>query len=138
LNTSLNGFFTMAFAVEGEGVKVEGAGSAGGGAASAEAASNPGVVPVVAMATEPTAGGGAASIEGTSCPDTASATVIVTSPAGEGDGSAPSASVGLASGASFPVEGVSTTLWSWGLDREDEGLQNRVVISIQQNNSIPL
>jgi hypothetical protein len=90
------------------------------------------------MATEPTAGGGAASAEGTSCPDTAPATVTVTSSAGEGDGSAPSASVDLASGASFPVGGVSTTLCRWGLGKEDEGLQNRVVISIRQNNSIPL
>jgi hypothetical protein len=111
----------MAFAAGGEGVQVEGAGSAG-----------------VAMATEPTAGGGAASVEGASCPDTAPTTAIVTSSAGEGDGSAPSASMDLASGASFPVGGVSTTLCRWGLGKEDEGLQNRVVISIQQNNSIPL
>jgi hypothetical protein len=46
--------------------------------------------------------------------------------------------VDLASGASFPVGGVLTTLCHWGLGKEDEGLQNRVVISIQQNNSIPL
>jgi hypothetical protein len=92
----------------------------------------------VAMATELTAGGGAASVEGASCPDTAPATAIVTSSAGEGDGSAPSASVGLASGASFPVVGASTTLWRWGLGKEDEGLQNSVIISIQQNNSISL
>jgi hypothetical protein len=104
----------------------------------AEGASKLGVVPVVAMATEPTAGGGAASAEGASCPDTAPTTVIVTSFVGEGAGSAPSASVDLAFGASFSVGGVSTTLCRWGLGKEDEGLQNRVVISIQQNNSIPL
>jgi hypothetical protein len=46
--------------------------------------------------------------------------------------------VGLASGASFPVGGTSATLWCWGLGKEDDGLQNRVVINIQQNNSIPL
>jgi hypothetical protein len=90
------------------------------------------------MATEPTAGGRAASAGGTSCPDTAPATAIITSSAGEGDGSAPSASVDLAFGASFPVGGVLTTLCRWGLGKEDEGLQNRVVNSIQQNNSIPL
>jgi hypothetical protein len=90
------------------------------------------------MATESTAGGRAASAEGASCPDTAPATAIVTSSAGEGDGSAPSASVDLACGASFPVGGVLTTLCRWGLGKEDEGLQNRVVNSIQQNNSIPL
>jgi hypothetical protein len=117
------------FAVEGEGVQVKGAGSAGDGAASAEAASNPEVAQSRARDAQ---------VEGASCPDTAPSTAIVTSPAGEGNGSAPSASVGLASGASFLVEGVSTTLWHWGLGREDEGLQNRVVISIQQNNSIPL
>jgi hypothetical protein len=104
----------------------------------AEGASKPGVAPVVAMATEPNAGGGAASAEGASCRDTAPATVIVTSFAGEGDGSAPSASLDLAFGASFPVGGVSTTLCRWGLGKEDEGLQNRVVISIQQKNLIPL
>jgi hypothetical protein len=142
----------MAFAVGGEGVQVEGAGSAGVmllaviaialivgcWATPAEGASKPGVAPVVAMATEPTAGGGAASAEGASCPDTAPATAIVTSFAGEGNGSAPSAPVDLAFGASFPGGGVSTTLCRWGLGKEDEGLQNRVVISIQQNNSIPL
>jgi hypothetical protein len=87
----------MALAAGGAGVQVEGAGSAG-----------------VAMATEPTAGGGAASVEGASCPDIAPTTAIVTSSAGEGDGSAPSASVGLASSASFSVGGISTTLWRWG------------------------
>jgi hypothetical protein len=46
--------------------------------------------------------------------------------------------MGLASGASFPVGGISATLWHWGLGMEDEGLQNRVVISVQQNNSTPL
>jgi hypothetical protein len=111
----------MALAAGGAGIQVEGAGSAG-----------------VAMATELTAGGGAASVEGVSCPDTVPATAIVTSSAEEGDGSAPSASVGLTSGASFRVVGVSTTLWRWRLGKEDEGLQNRVVISIQQNNSISL
>jgi hypothetical protein len=111
----------MALAAGAAGIQVEGAGSAG-----------------VAMATELTAGGRAASVEGASCPDTAPATVIVTSSAGEGNGSAPSASVGLASGASFPVVGVSTTLWRWGLGKEDEGLPNSVIISIQQNNSISL
>jgi hypothetical protein len=46
--------------------------------------------------------------------------------------------VGLASGASFPVVVVSTTFWRWGLGKEDEGLQNSVIIGIQQNNSISL
>jgi hypothetical protein len=121
LNTSFNGLFTTALAAGGAGIQVEGAGSTG-----------------VAMATELTAGGGAASVEGASCPDTAPTTAIVTSSAGEGDGSAPSAYVGLASSASFWVVGVSTTLWRWGLGKEDKGLQNRVVISIHQNNSISL
>jgi hypothetical protein len=121
LNTSFNGLFTTALAAGAAGIQVEGAGSAG-----------------VAMATELTAGGGAASVEGASCPDTAPATVIVTSSAGEGDGSAPSASMGLASSASFLVVVVSTTLWRWGLGKEDEGLQNSVIIGIQQNNSISL
>jgi hypothetical protein len=66
------------------------------------------------------------------------ATAIVTSSSRKGDGSAFSACVGLASGASFSVGGISATLWRWGLGKEDEGLQNRVVINIQQNNSIPL
>jgi hypothetical protein len=121
LNTSFNGFFTTVLVAGGAGVQVEGAGSTG-----------------VAMAAAPTAGGGAASVEGASCPDTVPATAIVTSSAREGDGSALSASVGLASGASFLVGGISATLWCWGLGKEDEGLQNRVIISIQQNNSIPL
>jgi hypothetical protein len=77
------------------------------------------------MAVEPTAGGGAASVEGASSLNTAPATAIVTSSAGEGDGSAPSASVDLVSGASFPVGGVSTTLYRWGLGKEDEGLQTQ-------------
>jgi hypothetical protein len=110
LNTSFNGLFTVAFAAGGVGVPTEGA-------------SGPGVALVVAMATQPTAGGNAASAEGANCPDTAPATAIVMSSAGEGDGSAPSASVGLASGASFSVGGVSTTLCHWGLGKEDEGLQ---------------
>jgi hypothetical protein len=114
----------MAFAVGGEGVQVEGAGSAGVmllaviattlivgcWATPAEGASKPGIALVVAMATEPTAGGGVASAEGASCPDTAPAMAIVTSFVGEGDGSAPSALVDLAFGVSFPVGGVSTTL----------------------------
>jgi hypothetical protein len=100
-------------------MQVEGAGSAGVmllaviaialivgcWATPAEGASKPGIAPVVAMATEPTAGGGAASAEGTSCLDTSAATAIVMSFVGEGDGSAPSAPVDLAFGASFPVGG---------------------------------
>jgi hypothetical protein len=78
----------------------------------------------MAMAEAPTTGGGAVSVEGVSCPDTVPATAIVTSSAREGDGSALSASVGLASGASFLVGGISATLWRWGLGKEDEGLQN--------------
>jgi hypothetical protein len=46
--------------------------------------------------------------------------------------------MGLASGASFLVGGISATLWRWGLGKEDKGLQDRVVISIQHNNSTPL
>jgi hypothetical protein len=121
LNTSFNGFFTIVLGAGGAGVQVEGAGSAG-----------------VAMAAASTAGGGAVLVEGASCPDTVPTTAIVTSSAREGDGSVLPASVGLASGASFPVGGISATLWRWGLGKEDEGLQNRVVISIQQNNLIPL
>jgi hypothetical protein len=102
-------------------VQVEGAGSAG-----------------VAMTAAPSAGGGAVSVEGAGCPDTGPATAIVTSSARDGDGSTLSVSVGLASGASFLVGGTSATLWRWGLGKEDEGMQNRVVISIQQSNSIPL
>jgi hypothetical protein len=41
----------------------------------------------------------------------------------------------MASGASFSVGGISATFWHWGLGKEDDGLQNRVVINIQQNNS---
>jgi hypothetical protein len=120
LNTSFNGLFATVLASGAAGVQVEEASSAG-----------------VAMAVAPTAGGGSASVEGASCPDTAPATAIVTSSAREGDGSALPAAVGLASGSSFPVGGVSATLWRWGLGKEDEGLQNRVLVSIQQYNSIP-
>jgi hypothetical protein len=102
-------------------VQVEGAGSAG-----------------VAMTAAPSAGGGAVLVEGAGSPDTGPATAMVTSSARDGDGSTLSVFVGLASGASFPVGGTSATLWRWGLGKEDEGLQNRVVISIQQSNSIPL
>jgi hypothetical protein len=118
LHTSFNGFLTTVLVAGGAGVQGEGADSTG-----------------VAMAATPTAGGGAVSVEGVSCPDTVPATAIVTSSAREGDGSALSTSMGLASGASFPVGGISATLWRWGLGKEDEGLPNRVVISIQQNNS---
>jgi hypothetical protein len=121
LHTSFNGFLTTVLVAGGVGVQDEGAGSTG-----------------VAMAAAPTAGGGAVSVEGVSCPDTVPATAIITSSAREGDGSALSTSMGLASDASFPVGGTSATLWRWGLGKEDEGLQNRVVISIQQNNSTPL
>jgi hypothetical protein len=121
LQTSFNGFLTIVLVAGGAGVQDEGAGSTG-----------------VAMAAAPTAGGGAVSVKGVSYPDTVPAMAIVTSSAREGDGSALSASVGLASGASFPVGGISATLWRWGLGKEDDGLQNRVVVSIQQNNSIPL
>jgi hypothetical protein len=105
----------------GVGVQDEGAGSTG-----------------AAMAAAPIAGGGAVSVEGVSCPDTVPATAIVISSATEGDGSALSTSMGLASGASFLVGGISATLWRWGLGKEDKGLQDRVVISIQHNNSTPL
>jgi hypothetical protein len=115
----------MALAARGAGVPTKGA-------------SGPGVALFKAMAMEPTAGSDTASAKGVSCPDTVPATSIVTTFAGEDDGSTPSASVDLASCVSFPVGGVSTTLCRWGLGKEDEGLQNRVVISIQQNNSIPL
>jgi hypothetical protein len=60
---------------------------------------------------------------------------MVTSFAGEDDGSAPAAPVDTTTGASSPVEGISTTFRRWGLGKQDEGLQNSV-ISIQQNNSI--
>jgi hypothetical protein len=72
----------------GAGVQGEGAGSTG-----------------VAMAAALTAGGGDVSVEGVSCPDIVPATAIVRSSAREGDGSALSTSLGLASGASFPVGG---------------------------------
>jgi hypothetical protein len=78
----------------GAGVQVDEVGSAG-----------------VAMAVAPTDGGGAVSIEGASCPDAGPATAIITSSARDGAGSTLSASVGLASGASFPVGGASATLW---------------------------
>jgi hypothetical protein len=51
----------------------------------------------------------------------------------DGAGFTPSASVGLASSASFPVRGVSATFWRWGLGKEDDGLQSRVVINISTN-----
>jgi hypothetical protein len=119
LHTSFNGFLTTVLVAGGAGVQGEGADSTG-----------------VAMAATPTAGGGAVSVEGVSCPDTVPATAIVTSSAREGNGSALSTSMALASGASFPVGAISATLWRWGLGMEDEGLQNRVVISIQQNTFI--
>jgi hypothetical protein len=84
----------------------------------------------VAMAAAPTDGGRAVSVKGVSCLEVGPATAIVTSSAWDGAGSTLSASVGLASGASFPVGGVSATLWRWGLGKEDDGLQNRVVINI--------
>jgi hypothetical protein len=87
------------------------------------------------MAAAPTDVGRAASVEGASCLEAGPATAIITSSARDGAGSTLSASVGLASGASFPVGGVSATLWRWGLGKEDDGLQNRVVINIQRNNS---
>jgi hypothetical protein len=117
-HTSFKGFFTTVLIAGGAGMQVDEAGSAG-----------------VAMAAAPTDGGRAASVEGASCLDVGPATAIVTSSARDGAGSTLSASVGLASGASFPVGGVSATLWRWGLGKEDDGLQNRVVINIQRNNS---
>jgi hypothetical protein len=93
LQISFSGFLTTVLVAGDAGVQDEGVGSTG-----------------VAMAEAPTAGGGAVSVEGVSCPDTVPATAIVTSSAREGDGSALSASVGLASGASFPVGGISATL----------------------------
>jgi hypothetical protein len=121
LHTSFNGFFITIFVVGGVGVQDDGAGISG-----------------AAMAAAPIAGGGAVSVEGVSCPNTVPATAIVTSSATEGDGTALSTSMGLASGASFLVGGISATFWRWGLGKEDEGLQNRVVISILQNNLTPL
>jgi hypothetical protein len=113
-HTSFKGFFTIVLAAGGAGAQVDEAGSVG-----------------VAMAAAPTDGDRAASVEDASGPDAGPATAIVTSSARDGAGFTPSASVGLASG-------VSATLWRWGLGKEDEGLQNRVVISISQNNSTPL
>jgi hypothetical protein len=81
------------------------------------------------------AGGGAASVEGVSRPDIVPATAIVTSPAAEGDGSVLSPSMGSASGAPLLLGGTPATFWRWESGKEDEGLQDRVVISIQQNNS---
>jgi hypothetical protein len=87
------------------------------------------------MSVTPIAGGGAVSVKGANCPDIVPATAMVTSSATEGDGSALSTSMGPASGASFLVGGTSATLWRWEPGKEDEGLQDRVVISVQQNNS---
>jgi hypothetical protein len=87
------------------------------------------------MSVAPIAGGGAVSVVGVSCPDIVPATAIVTSSATEGDGSALSTSTGPASGASFLVGGTSATFWCWEPGKEDEGLQDRVVIGIQQNKS---
>jgi hypothetical protein len=123
LNTSFNGLFTTALTAGGAGVPAEGA-------------SGPGVTLATAMAMALITGSKAVLAEGASCPGAAPATVMVTSFAGEDDGSAPAAPADIAAGASSPVEGVSTTFRRWGLGKEDEGLQNRVVISIQQNNSI--
>jgi hypothetical protein len=88
-----------------------------------------------AMSVAPIAGGGAVSVEGVSCPDIVPATAIVPSSATEGDGSALSTSLGSASGASFLVGGISATLWRWEPGKEDEGLQDKVVIGVQQSNS---
>jgi hypothetical protein len=118
LHTSFNGFFITVLVAGGVGVQGEGAGSLG-----------------TAMSVTPIAGGGAVSVEGMSCPDIVPATAIDTSSATEGDGSALSTSMGLASGASFLLGGISATLWRCELGTEDEGLQDRVVISVQQNNS---
>jgi glycerol uptake facilitator-like aquaporin len=112
-HTSFKGFFTIVLVAGGAGAQVDEAGSAG-----------------VAMAAAPTDGDRAASVEGASGPDAGPATAIVTSSARDGAGFTPSASVGLASSASFPVRGVSATLWRWGLGKEDDGLQSRVVINI--------
>jgi hypothetical protein len=109
LQTSFNGFLTIVLVAGGAGVQGEGAGSIG-----------------VAMAAALTAGSGAVSVEGVSCPDTVPATAIVTSSAREGDRSPLSTSMGLASGASSLVGGISATLWHWGLGKEDEGLPNKI------------
>jgi hypothetical protein len=87
-HTSFKGFFTTILVAGGAGVQVDEAGSAG-----------------VAMAAAPTDGDRAASVEGVSCLEAGPATAIVTSSARDGAGSTLSASVGLASGASFPVGG---------------------------------
>jgi hypothetical protein len=86
------------------------------------------------MTAAPTAGGGAISVEGAGCSDTGPATVIVTSSARDGDGSTLSVSVGLASGASFPVGGTSATLWCWGAGqrRRRTAKQNRYQYSAKQ------
>jgi hypothetical protein len=123
LNISFNGLFTMALAAGGAGVPAEGA-------------SGPGVALAAVMATALIAGSRAVLAEGASCPGVAPTTAMVTSFAGEDDGSTPAAPADTAACASSPVEGVSSTFRRWGLGKEDEGLQNRVVISIQQNNSI--
>jgi hypothetical protein len=118
LHTSFNGFFVTVLVAGGVGIQDEGAGSSGR-----------------AMSGAPIAGGGTVSVEGVSCPDLVPATAIVTSSATEGDGSALSTSMGSASGAPFLVGGTSATFWRWEPGKEDEGLQDRVVISVQQNNS---
>jgi hypothetical protein len=82
------------------------------------------------MAAAPTDGDRAASVEGASGPDAGPATAIVTSSSRDSAGFTPSASVVMASSALFPVRGVSATLWRWGLGKEDDGLQSRVVINI--------
>jgi hypothetical protein len=112
-HTSFKGFFTIVLVAGGAGVQVDEAGSAG-----------------MAMAAAPTDGDRAASVEGASGPDAGPAMTIVTSSARDGAGFTPSASVGLASSASFLVRGVSATLWRWGLGKEDDGLQSIVVINI--------
>jgi glycerol uptake facilitator-like aquaporin len=115
-HTSFKGFFTIVLVAGGAGAQVDEAGSAG-----------------VAMAAASTDGDRAVSVEGVSGPDAGPATAIVTSSARDGAGFTPSASVGLASSASFPVRGVSATFWCWGLGKEDDGLQSRVVINISTN-----
>jgi hypothetical protein len=125
LNTSFHGFFTTVFAV-------------GGVREPTEGASGSGVALVAAMPMALVAGSRAVLAEGASCPGAAPATMMVTSFAGEDDGSALAAPADTAAGASFPVGDVSTTLCRWGLGKEDEELQNKVVTSIQQNNLIPL
>jgi hypothetical protein len=118
LHTSFNGFLVTVLAAGGVGVQDEGAGSSD-----------------TPMSVTPIAGGGAASVEGVSCSDIVPATAIVTSPATEGDGSALSLSMGSASGAPLLLECTLATFWCWEPGNEDEGLQDRVVISIQQHNS---